>query len=79
MSIHNKAKRVERLEAKDGPKQMLDAIILQGVRPGSDGPVVEASGSAYVLKGKLAGNQLVKKPGELWHEFEARVKASNSE
>ena len=58
---------------------MLDAIILQGVRPGPDGPVVEASGSAYILKGKLAGTTLSKKPGESWNEFSFRVKEAYSE
>lgn len=79
MSIHNKARRVERLEAKEGPQKMLDAIILQGVRPSPDGPMLGASGSAYILKGKLAGTTLGKKPGESWDEFNLRVAVAHSE
>ena len=79
MSIQNKTKRIERLEAKEGPKQMLDAIVLQGVRPSPDGPMLGAAGSAFMMKGKLTGSTLVKKPDESWNEFKVRVKEAHSE
>jgi hypothetical protein len=76
VSIQNKSKRLERLETQAGLTETVGAIIIVGMEPSEGEPHPSGEGFAYMLKGELAGSQLVKEPQETWENFKARVEAS---